>query len=186
MSDPAAADGPVTLTRDCPATTVPHGDPIQLSAGGVVQVVQRLGGSITVRTEMGTLLRIDADDADALGLDSPSERRVSIASNAPFAIDQVLDALSTVYDPEIPVSIVDLGLVYRCEEVTTDDGKRKIEIDMSMTSPGCGMGDILCADANRAVERMPAVDEVEVNLVFDPPWGLERISEEARLELGLF
>jgi probable FeS assembly SUF system protein SufT len=185
VSESSAAATGVALTRDCPATTVPQGDQIQLSAGGIVTVVQRLGGSITVRTEMGTLLRIDADDADALGIDT-AERRVTIASNAPFKIDQVFDALGTVYDPEIPVSIVDLGLVYRCEEAKTESGGRKIEIDMTMTSPGCGMGDILCGDATRAVERMPAVDEVEVNLVFDPPWGLDRISEEARLELGLF
>jgi len=180
-----AATGAIALTRDCPATTVPHGDPIDLSAGGVVHVVQQRGGSITVRTEMGTLLRIDADDADALGLEPP-ERKVSISASGPFDMDQVIAALSTVYDPEIPVSIVDLGLVYRCDEIQSDDGTRRIEIDMSMTSPGCGMGDVLCADARRVVERIPAVDEVEVTLVFDPPWGLDRISDATRLELGLY
>ena len=175
--------GTIALRRDCPATTVPHGEPVALSAGGLVQLVQRRGGSITVRTELGTLLRIDADDADALGLE-PSERNVTIASTGPFDMAQVTAALSTVYDPEIPVSIVDLGLVYRCEEFH-DDGSRRIEIDMSMTAPGCGMGDVLCADARRVVERIPTVDHVEVNLVFDPPWAIGRISDAARLELGL-
>lgn len=174
----------MALARDCPATTVPHVEAVALSAGGLVTVVQRQGGSITVRTELGTLLRIDADDADALGL-APPERNVSIATNGPFDLDQVLAALGTVYDPEIPVSIVDLGLVYRCEEIVGEDGERTIEIDMSMTAPGCGMGDVLCADARRAVERIPAVDHVDVNLVFDPPWGMDRMSNATRLELGL-
>jgi metal-sulfur cluster biosynthetic enzyme len=90
-----------------------------------------------------------------------------------------------VYDPEIPVSIVDLGLVYRCDERLDDDGTRRIEIDMSMTAPGCGMGDILRADAARAVLAVPGVDDVEVELVWDPPWTIHRMSEAARLELGL-
>lgn len=175
----------IALGRDCPATTVPHGDPVALSAGGLVQLVQRRGGSITVRTELGTLLCIDADDADALGLE-PSERNVTISSAEPFNMDQVTAALSTVYDPEIPVSIVDLGLVYRCEAFHDEDGARRIEIDMSMTAPGCGMGDVLCADAQRVVERIPTVDRVEVTLVFDPPWGTDRMSDATRLELGLF
>ena len=175
---------PIALTRDVPATTVPYGDSVELSAGGVVVIVQRRGGSITVRTEMGTLLRIDGADADALGLEPP-ERNVTIASNGPFSIDQVLTALGTVYDPEIPVSIVDLGLVYRCEEVLGEDGTRTIEIDMSMTAPGCGMGDVLAADARRVVERIPAVDRAEVTLVFDPPWSMDRMSDAVRLELGL-
>jgi probable FeS assembly SUF system protein SufT len=185
MSRRSPSEGPVDLTRDCSATTVPHGEQVSLSAGGVVQVVQQKGAGITVRTELGTLLRIDVEDADALGLEPP-ERNVTIAGHGPFSIDQVMEALATVYDPEIPVSIVDLGLVYRCEEIIDGDGERRIEIDMSMTAPGCGMGDVLCADARRVVSRIPAVDHVEVNLVFDPPWGFDRISEAARLELGLY
>lgn len=185
MTSPDPDAGPLTLTRDCPAITVPDGDSIVLSAGEVVHIAQRRGGSITVRTDRGTLLRVDADDADALGI-APPERSVTISgSGGPFDMDQVMTALGTVYDPEIPVSIVDLGLVYRCEEHTDDDGSRRIEIDMSMTAPGCGMGDVLCADAKRVVERLPTVDDVEVNLVFDPPWGMERMSDATRLELGL-
>lgn len=179
-------DAPVQLSRDCTAITVPYGDEVALSAGGVLWVVQRLGGSITVRTEMGTLLRIDAADADALGLaDEGAERAVSLHGSEPFSMDQVTNALRTVYDPEIPVSIVDLGLVYRCEEVVSDDGTRRVEIDMTMTAPGCGMGDVLCADARRAVERIPGVDGVDVELVFDPPWSVAAMSEEVRLQLGL-
>jgi probable FeS assembly SUF system protein SufT len=185
MTMRARDDDPVTLGRDCPATTVPYGESVTLSAGGLVWVVQQKGAGITVRTEIGTLLRIDIEDTDALGLEAP-ERNVMIASNRPFEMRQVIDALSSVYDPEIPVSIVDLGLVYRCEEIIGPDGKRRIEIDMSMTAPGCGMGDVLCDDARQVVSRIPTVDHVEVNLVFDPPWGFDRISEAARLELGLY
>lgn len=185
MTNPDPEAGPLTLTRDCPAITVPDGNTIVLPAGDVVKIVQRQGGSLTVQTERGVLLRIDADDGDALGI-APPERSVTISgSGGPFDMEQVMTALGTVYDPEIPVSIVELGLVYRCEEHVGDDGARRIEIDMSMTSPGCGMGDVLCADAKRVVERIPTVDEVEVNLVFDPPWGMERMSDETRLELGL-
>ena len=185
MSGPAASDQTITLARDCPATTVPHGETVSLSAGGVVHLVQHKGTSITVRTELGMLFRIDIEDAGAIGLEAP-ERNVTITTNAPFDIEQVTAALATVYDPEIPVSIVDLGLVYRCEEIIQNDGTRRVEIDMSMTAPGCGMGDVLCDDARQVVGRIATVDEVEVNLVFDPPWGLERISEAARLELGLY
>jgi probable FeS assembly SUF system protein SufT len=186
---PAPSDGKgrsksVALRRDCLATTVPQGERVSLSAGGLVTLVQSLGGSFTVRTEMGTLLRIDGADCDALGLEAP-ERRVQILSGGPFNMDKVTEALHTVYDPEIPVSIVELGLIYRCDEVIDDDGKRHIQIDMSMTAPGCGMGDVLRADAGRAVAALPGVDEVDVTLVWEPPWSVDRMSEEARLQLGL-
>lgn len=183
MTEPRR-DGPIVLRRDCSATTVPYGERLALSEGGVVHLIQQMGGSFTVRTELGSMLRIDGADADALGLDPP-ERNVTLVGSGPFEMHQVTDALRTVYDPEIPVSIVDLGLVYRCDEVLDPDGTRRIEIDMSMTAPGCGMGDVLRNDAARAVQRIPGVDSVTVELVFDPPWGMERMSEEARLQLGL-
>jgi probable FeS assembly SUF system protein SufT len=174
---------PVELTRECAATTVPYGEQVTLDAGGLVEVVQRLGASITVRTEMGSLLRIDGIDADALGLDPVDVTRDT--AEGPFELGQVIDALQQIYDPEIPVSIVELGLVYRCDEIRTDDGSRRIEIDMTMTAPGCGMGDVLRADALRAVRAIPGVDDVEVRIVFDPPWNIGRLSEAARLQLGL-
>jgi probable FeS assembly SUF system protein SufT len=175
---------PITLLRDCTATTVPAGQPVRLSEGGQVEVVQQLGGSITVRTELGSLLRIDAADADAVGLETARDE-ASAAQSGPFDMSHILDALSQVYDPEIPVSIVELGLVYRCEELPGPGGARRIEIDMSMTAPGCGMGDILRGDAASAVLAVPGVDDVEVNLVWDPPWTIHRMSEAARLQLGL-
>lgn len=174
----------IALARNVPATVVPYGDRVTLDEGGMVQVMQRLGGSITVRTEMGTLLRIDDADADALHLEplAPSE----VTADGPFDMTHVIDALQTIYDPEIPVSVVELGLVYRCEEVMNPDGTRRIEIDMSMTAPGCGMGDVLRSDAIRVTQAVPGVDEVDVQVVWDPPWDVSRMSEAARLQLGFY
>ena len=174
---------PIELSRACAATTVPYGEQVTLDAGGLVEIVQRLGASITVRTQMGSLLRIDGTDADALGLDPIGVGHR--AADGPFEIDQVVDALQQIFDPEIPVSIVELGLVYRCDEIIEADGSRRIEIDMTMTAPGCGMGDVLRADALRAVQAIPDVDDVDVQIVFDPPWNIGRMSEAARLQLGL-
>jgi probable FeS assembly SUF system protein SufT len=172
-----------TLTRDCPATTVPYGESVTLDAGGEVRVVQQLGGSITVRTELGLLLRVAGADADALGLEPPSAPDPT--ADRDFDIAQVEAVLDTIYDPEIPISIVELGLVYRCEAIEQPDGTRRIEIDMTMTAPGCGMGDVLSVDATNAVAALPGVDDVEVTLVWDPPWSMQRVSEAARLQLGL-
>lgn len=178
---------PTILQRDCEALTVPHGERVALTAGGEVEITQRLGSSVTVRTQMGTLLRIDGADADALGLDPAPETAVHVTrQTGAFDFADVTAALRGVYDPEIPINIVDLGLVYRCDEVGLDDGRRRIEIDMTMTAPGCGMGDVIARDAESAVQRVAGVDEVDVTIVWDPPWNRARISEAARLELGLF
>lgn len=182
----------VTLVRECTAITVPYGERVTLDAGGEVQIVQRLGSSITVRTQFGSLLRLDGSDADAVGLE-PDETAhepnangaTSTDADAPFDMARVTEALGAVYDPEIPVSIVELGLVYRCEEVIDPDGRRRIEIDMTMTAPGCGMGDVLRADAMRSVAAVPGVDEVEVDLVVEPRWTVHHMSDAARLQLGL-
>jgi probable FeS assembly SUF system protein SufT len=181
----AASRETVELTRDCIATTVPGGRRTSLTAGDRVQVMQSLGESITVQTEFGALVRINGEDVDALGLDTPGQERGLITTAEPFSISQVLDALQNVYDPEIPVSVVELGLIYRCDEELLADGSRLISIDMSMTAPGCGMGDVLRADAERVVRMVAGVDDVEVTLVWDPPWNLSRMSEAVRLQLGL-
>ena len=177
---------PIVLQRDCEALTVPHGERVALTAGGEVEITQQLGSSVTVRTQLGTLLRIDAADADALGI-TPSESEVRITrQTGEFDFADVTEALRGVYDPEIPINIIDLGLVYRCDEVPLPDGGRRIEIDMTMTAPGCGMGDVIARDATEAVRRVAGVDEVDVQIVWDPPWNRARISEAARLELGLY
>jgi probable FeS assembly SUF system protein SufT len=175
----------VTVTRDCPATAVPAGTPITLPAGSTVQVVQKLGAAITVRTPHG-LARVAASDADALGEPTrPDAGRHVFVRRTEFSMDQVTEALRTVYDPEIPIDIVELGLVYRCDEVIDTEGRRLIDIDMSMTAPGCGMGDVLRADVERVVGQVPGVDGVVATLVWEPPWSFARLSDTARLQLGL-
>lgn len=176
---------PIVLQRDCEALTVPHGERVALTAGGEVEITQHLGSSVTVRTQLGTLLRIDGADVDALGLEQPETSVHIVRQTGAFDFAEVTAALRDVYDPEIPINIVDLGLVYRCDEVPLADGRRRIEIDMTMTAPGCGMGDVIARDATEAVQRVAGVDEVDVTIVWDPPWNRSRISEAARLELGL-
>jgi probable FeS assembly SUF system protein SufT len=180
----AVPSEPVEVTRDCLATTVPGGRQTSLAAGDRVRIMQTLGESITVRTEFGALVRINGEDADALGLDV-AEPELELDTAESFSMSRVVDALQNVYDPEIPVSVVELGLIYRCDEEVLADGSRLISIDMSMTAPGCGMGDVLRADAERVVRMVPGVDDVEVALVWDPPWDLSRMSEAVRLQLGL-
>lgn len=174
---------PVVLSRSCYATTVPQGETVELSAGGEVEIFQQLGNTITLLTPMGTLLRLEGADFDAVGLEPVQAPNAD--GTEEFDPSHVIAALKNVYDPEIPVNIVDLGLVYRCDEIPLDDGRRRIEIDMTMTAPGCGMGDVLSADATRAVQAIPGVDEVEVTLVWSPPWDMSRMDEATRLELGL-
>jgi probable FeS assembly SUF system protein SufT len=173
----------ITVRRDCAATTVPYGEPVTLPEGSGVRVLQALGGSVTVRDTFGRLFRLVGADADAVGLE-PIGRNVTITTSQPFALERVWEALGTVYDPEMSLNIVELGLVYRCEEVL-DAGRRTISIDMTMTAPGCGMGDILRDDVLRAVGAVGGVDDVDVTIVFDPPWCVDRMPEDVRLSLGL-
>jgi probable FeS assembly SUF system protein SufT len=173
----------VVLSRACFVFTIPSGEAAVIDQGERVQLVQALGASITVRAASGRLVRVDQSDADALGHEVVAPPAAT--GPAGFAMANVLDALGTVFDPEIPVSIVELGLVYRCEEQIDAEGRRRIEVDMSMTAPGCGMGDVLRGDVERALRAVPGVDDVTVALVWDPPWSVQRMSEAARLELGL-
>lgn len=173
----------ITFTTDAPAVTIPAGVAIVIAAGTEAEVVQTLGGTVTIRTQDG-LSRIDAGLAEELGINPAAERSVLLRRSG-FSMDQVTEALRSVYDPEIPIDIVELGLVYRCEEHLDADGRRRIEVDLSMTSPGCGMGDVLCADVERVIGQMPGVDEVTATLVWDPPWDFGRLSDAARLQLGL-
>jgi len=175
---------PIELQRDCEATVIPGGDRITLRRGDQVRVTQALGGSFTVTTSRGYLARVAATDAGALGLEPPQAIDQLPASGA-FDLDHVIEKLKTVFDPEIPVNVVDLGLIYTCEAQPLSDGGHRVEIQMSMTAPGCGMGDVLREDAIARVQEVPGVAEVGVELVWDPPWDPSRMSEAARLELGM-
>lgn len=175
----------VELGQDCQATVIPGGQPMLLQRGEQVVVTQTLGGSVTVQTEMGYLVRISAEDSAALGLADPAAEAV-IDGGGPFQLDQVIAQLKNVFDPEIPINVVDLGLIYECEAQPLPDGTHRVEIKMSMTAPGCGMGDVLKEDARIAVESLHGVSDVDVELVWDPPWGQDRMSDAARLQLGMF
>lgn len=173
---------PIALSRSCPVIGIPTGIPATIPGGTSVRVMQHLGTGYTVLTEYGQMFRIDNKDADALGL-AVVETPESAAPVA-FSENLVWDQLKTVYDPEIPVNIVDLGLIYSCAVTPAGEGGKKIEIKMSMTAPGCGMGDVLKRDVEMKVAHVPEVKEVNVEIVFDPPWNPSRMSEAARLQLG--
>jgi len=173
----------IALTRDCEATEVPYGGLQVLPAGTKVRVTQSLGGSYTVSTEQGSMMRIEAKNADALGLTPQSQATQSAPGE--FSEKLVWDQLKTVFDPEIPVNVVDLGLIYSCQITPAEGGGHKIDIQMSMTAPGCGMGDVLRADIERKLSQLPEVREVHAQIVFDPPWNPGRMSDAAKLQLGL-
>ena len=174
----------IELTRDCEASIIPGGQEVTLAQGDCVMLTQALGGSFTVRTERGYLVRIAAQDADALGLEGEEANAEPVATG-PFELQQVIATLKTVFDPEIPVNVVDLGLIYVCEAYPLATGGHRVEIKMSMTAPGCGMGDVLKEDACTKVQALAGVTEVDVEIVWDPPWDASRMSEAAQLQLGM-
>jgi probable FeS assembly SUF system protein SufT len=173
----------IELQRDCEATLIPSGEIVRLSQGERVVLTQSLGGTYTVQTNVG-LARIAAPDADALGFEVKPRSHEPAGAGA-FDLEQVMAQLKTVFDPEIPVNVVDLGLVYACEAHPIESGGQRVEIKMSMTAPGCGMGDVLKEDARARVRVVPGVAEVDVEIVWDPPWDQSRMSEAARLQLGM-
>ncbi|MEM8561671.1 MAG: putative Fe-S cluster assembly protein SufT [Pseudomonadota bacterium] len=171
----------LTTQRDCPGRLVPVGDELTIPANTFVTLTQSLGGNYTV-VYNGNMVRIDGTDADALGLEPT---RLSFEAPADGKIDesQVWEALHTVYDPEIPVNLVSLGLIYNLE---IDQASGRVDIRMTLTAPGCGMGPVLVGDVQYRVGQVPNVHDVQVELVFDPPWQREMMSEEAQLETGMF
>jgi probable FeS assembly SUF system protein SufT len=173
----------VTLKRDCEAIAVPSGTRETLSAGTTVRVVQARGDSYTVSNPIHAMFRIDGSDADALGL-QPKKPKQEIDPNAMLTEDLVWKTLRTVYDPEIPVNVVDLGLIYSCAITPSGAGGKSVAIRMSLTAPGCGMSNVLKSDVETKVRRLPEVTETDVQVVFDPPWSPERMSEAARLQMG--
>lgn len=171
----------VATVRDCPARLVPAGTKISIPSGTFVTITQALGGNYTV-TVNGNMARVDGTDADALGLIA-EELEFANVSDSVIHEDHVWQALKTVFDPEIPVNLVDLGLIYN---VSINQDEKKVVIDMTLTAPGCGMGPVLVSDVKYRVGKVPNVDDVAVELVFDPPWHRDMMSEEAQLETGMF
>jgi len=175
---------PVYFERDCAAVRVPNGDSVSLPAGSYGYITQALGGSYTVFVE-GNLFRIAGRDGDAIGKEPDPGLQLPDGADDEAVERLAWQQLRTCYDPEIPVNIVDLGLIYDVNLTSGENNQRRISVKMTLTAPGCGMGDILIDDVRSKLELIPTVTEVEVNLVFSPPWGRHMMSEAARLETGL-
>lgn len=178
----------VLLSRDVDSIIIPDGVASSIKEGEQVFIQQVLGGMFTVQTEEGYLMRIDGKDADALGQPIPNERRaLSIDEVKEKGMDVcVSEQLKTCYDPEIPVNIVDLGLIYECEvkQVDTKGEHFIVRVEMTLTAPGCGMGEVLKSDVAKKIRDIPGVADVVIDLVFDPPWESSLMSEAAKLQLG--
>lgn len=173
-----------SLSRNVDAIQIPDGVPTVLAAGTHVMITQELGGSITVMTDYGAMFRVSEADADALGRESTGPGPEEPDDSAPLE-ERVWGQLRKCYDPEIPVNIVDLGLVYDCQLEGEDTDRATVRVKMTLTAPGCGMGPVLADDVKRGVESLSGVETADIEIVFDPPWGPNMMSEAARLQLGM-
>lgn len=176
---------PITVSRECPAILIPAGVQVTLPEGSSGFITQALGGSFTVFVE-GNLFLVQGQHADALGKEPVPPPTLPDDASDEDVEELVWSQLKSVYDPEIPVNIVDLGLVYECELDKLNDEQRKVSVRMTLTAPGCGMGEVLVEDARSKLMLIPTVAEADVQLVFDPPWTFDRMSEEAKLQTGMF
>ncbi len=189
----------IKLSRDCPAILIPHGIPITMIKDESVSIMQQLGGSFTVYYN-GNLARIDGNDADAIGKEIPRDAPQDFGSGSQkiekqitgdglVSEDEIWAKLQTCYDPEIPVNIVELGLIYECEIIPMEAGNinagNRVEVKMTLTAPGCGMGPYIVEDVNKKLLEVPNVFECKVELIWEPPWNQDMMSEEAQLTLGL-
>jgi probable FeS assembly SUF system protein SufT len=174
----------VELKRDCEAVQIPAGTPIILPAGTPVDITQTLGGSYTVHAP-GGLYRIAPKDADALGLEADPLAAEQAVIAGDLNDEQVWTVLKTCFDPEIPVNIVDLGLVYDMHIAKLPDGNNTVSVKMTLTAPGCGMGGVIAGDAQQKILALPGVEEAVVEIVWDPPWHHSMITEHGRKVLGL-
>lgn len=177
----------IVLNRDVEARIIPEGNLLTLPSGTSVTITQQLGGTFTVVSQFG-MSRVAGADADALGLDIPDatqEKKEQAAEAGPLQEEAIWEQLKTVYDPEIPVNIVDLGLVYSCDSDDQSDGTHQVDIKMTLTAPGCGMGPVIADDAHSKIMSIPGVSNANVDIVWDPPWNQDMISEEGKMVLGL-
>ncbi|MEK7681547.1 MAG: putative Fe-S cluster assembly protein SufT [Chloroflexota bacterium] len=177
----------VTLKRDCEASQVPSGVKLHLTQGSLVVILQTLGGAFSVITEQGDMARIAAKDADALGkvVAPVAQAAAPAASRGPVDETLLWEQLKTIFDPEIPINIVDLGLIYGCRVTPLPQGGNRVDVSMTMTAPGCGMGDVLKVDAENKLLTVPGVTEACVEVVWEPAWSTSMMTEEARLALGM-
>jgi probable FeS assembly SUF system protein SufT len=176
---------PFIVNREVRAVVVPAGQEVQLKPGQAGYITQALGGSFTVYVE-GNLLRIAGEDADAIGQEAVKAPELPPNAGEEDVKRLAWEQMKSCYDPEIPINIVDLGLVYDCAVTANEDGTRSVDVTITLTAPGCGMGDILVEDVRDKIQRIPTVREARVQLSFDPPWNQSMMSEAARLQTGMF
>ena len=182
-----APPDPVTLTRDVDASVVPVRTKVTLQKGEQAYITQSLGGSYTIATNFG-LSRVAEKDGDALGLEKSEAQPMGSTNGAEdgeVSEEDVWNQLRQCYDPEIPVNIVDLGLVYDCKLTKKEDGATRVDVKMTLTAPGCGMGPAIAHDAQSKILTIEGIDEADVQLVWDPPWNQNMISEAGRMKLGM-
>jgi probable FeS assembly SUF system protein SufT len=175
---------PIVVQRDVKAVAIPAGAEVNLKLGQVGYITQALGGSFTVYID-GNLFRIAGQDADAIGKTAAKPPEVPPGASDEDIKNIIWQQLKTCYDPEIPVNIVDLGLVYECDVRKSEDATRTVDIKMTLTAPGCGMGEVLVQDVREKVQIIPTIAHANVELVFDPPWNQTMMSDEARLQTGM-
>src|SRR3954449_6993739 len=178
---------PVTFNRNAEAVMIPSGERVLVPQGATGTLTQSLGGTYTIITDRGLMVRISGKEVEAIGKAPENVAEAGpVEEIAPEKLEQLVwDQLKTCYDPEIPVNIVDLGLVYLCE-LEEADGAKNVKIKMTLTAPGCGMGPVLASDVKSKVESLPGVKEAEVEVVFDPVWDRSMMSEAAKLQLGMY
>ena len=183
----------VKISRDLEVVQIPEGFNVRLARGTTVRLTQALGDSYTVMTEYGTMVRVAGKDADAIGESITAAPAVAagsaVTAGAAVTAEQVKEhvwnALRNVYDPEIPVNVVELGLVYNNDVTPLPEGGYKVDIKLTLTAPGCGMGPVLQGDAERRIKAIPGIKTANIQLVVDPPWNASMMSEAARLQLGM-
>ncbi len=176
---------PCQFERDCEVVMIPSGDELTLPVGTVGYITQSLGGSFTVFVD-GNLFRVSGMDADAIGKQPVMPLSLPVDATIDDVEKLVWSQVRTCYDPEIPVNIVELGLIYSCELHTSEEGQHHVSVQMTLTAPGCGMGDILVEDVRSKIMLIPTVSSVDVELTFEPPWNHQMMSDVAKLETGMF
>ena len=176
----------VTFSRNAEAIMIPSGEKVLVPKGAQATITQSLGGTYTLITDRGLMVRVSGNEVEAIGKAPQESVDVAPEELTPEKLEEMVwEQLKTCFDPEIPVNIVDLGLVYLCELENTDDGRRNVKIKMTLTAPGCGMGPVLAGDVKMKVENLPGVANADVEVVFDPVWDRSMMSEAARLQLGM-
>ncbi|HXV27764.1 MAG TPA: putative Fe-S cluster assembly protein SufT [bacterium] len=177
----------IELSRDCEVTQIPSGNKFMLPKGTKVRITQSLGGSYTVMTDNGFMVRIEGENADSIGKEAakPEETPAQGNLSKEDVEKAVWNQLRTCYDPEIPVNIVELGLVYECTVTEHPEGGFQVDVKMTLTAPGCGMGGPISAEAQSKIQKVPGVKQAKVELVWTPPWSANRMSDAAKLQLGM-